>query len=175
MNLNVYCCPVKFTFITNVMQVLGAVPLHPGSKAEHGHTWVFCIVLGYTPWVPVLEGEGVPIGPMGPELAGGGAGLLTEADPSDRGEFLGDVVDVVRAHRRQVSETGLTGSQGFTVSGSQAWNFSNSAVVPGSVFWPHPRWGSRSAGSSLVLQCCRSASELSRSTNTGETDQLTHI
>lgn len=57
---------------------------------------------------------------MGPELAAGGAGLLTEADPSDRGEFLDDVVDVVGAHCRQVSETGLTGSQGFTVSRSQA-------------------------------------------------------
>lgn len=47
---------------------------------------------------------------MGPELAAGGAGLLTEADPSDRGEFLGDVVDVVGVHRHQVFETGLTGS-----------------------------------------------------------------
>lgn len=36
---------------------------------------------------------------MGPELAAGGAGLLTEANPSDRGEFLGNVVDVVVAHR----------------------------------------------------------------------------
>lgn len=122
MNLNVYCCPVKFTFITNVRQMLRAVPLHPCSKAEHGHTWVFCIVLGYAPWVPVLEGEGVPIGPTGPELAAGGARLLTEADPSDRSEFLGDVVDVVGLHRHQVFETVLTGSQGFPVSGSQGWN-----------------------------------------------------
>lgn len=141
---------VLFTFITNVRQVLRAVPLHPGSKAEHGHTWVFCIVLGYTPWVPVLEGEGVPIGPTGPELAAGGAGLLTEAHPSDRGEFLGDVVDVVGAHRRQVSETGLTGSQGFTVSGSQAWNLTK--------YFRRRTWHCFLASSQVRFTVCRKSS-----------------
>lgn len=150
MNLNVYCCPVKFTFITNVRQVLGAVPLHPGSKAEHGRTWAFCIILGYTPRVPVLEDEGVPIGPMGPELAAGGAGLLTEADPSDRGEFLGDAVDVVVAHSHQVSETGLTGSQGFTVSGSQAWNLTE--------YFSRRTWQFVLASSQVRFTVCRKSS-----------------
>lgn len=61
--------------------------------------------------VPVLEGEGVPVCPVGPEHTGvaGGVELLAEADPVDGGEFLGDGLDVLRSQCHQVFETDLTG------------------------------------------------------------------
>lgn len=66
--------------------------------------------------IPVLEGEGVPVGPTGPRhtwVAGGVAGgdVLAEADPVVRGEILGDDVSVVRVHSRQIFETDLTGCE----------------------------------------------------------------
>lgn len=64
--------------------------------------------------IPVLEGEGVPIGPEGPGhtwVAGGVVEVLAEADPVVRGEILGDDVGVVRVHSHQIFETELTGCE----------------------------------------------------------------
>jgi len=128
------------TFITYERQEVRAVLFHPGPKAEHGHAGVLngAHTLRFPSQhrptgVPVLEDEGLPVGPAGPGPRGiegfpvgpagpghvgvaGGGEVLAEADPAVRGEVLGDGFDVFRGHRHQVFETHLVGSAKATQS-----------------------------------------------------------
>lgn len=64
--------------------------------------------------IPVLKGQGVPVGPAGPGQAGGvggGVEVLAEANPGVSGEILGDSGGAVRSDSGQVFETGLTGCE----------------------------------------------------------------
>lgn len=98
--------PLIFTFITNERQRLLTVPLHPDAQGEHSHTGSVRLGLGSGARVPVLEGERFPIGPTQP-----GVVVLLEADPRGGAHRVGDCHDVLRAHRHQVLETVLTGSE----------------------------------------------------------------
>lgn len=61
--------------------------------------------------VPVLEGEGIPVGPAGPGHAGVAGEVLAEADPVVRGELLGHVLVVLRSQCHQVLVADLMGRE----------------------------------------------------------------
>lgn len=103
------------TFIANERQRFLAVPLHPDSQGEHGHTGSVPCDRGFSAGAPVLKGEWIPIGPAGPRVV-----LLLKADPGGVGHFfVSDGHAVVGAHRHQIFETALTDRQ--RVDGSQSY------------------------------------------------------
>lgn len=103
------------TFIANERQRFLAVPLHPDSQGEHGHTGNVQCDRGFSAGAPVLKGEWIPIGPAGP-----GVVLLLKADPGGVGHFfVSDGQAVVGAHRHQIFETALTDRQ--RVDGSKSY------------------------------------------------------
>lgn len=127
------------TFITYKRQKLRAVLLHPGAKTEHGHTRRPEGGPNQGPTaVPVLEGQGVPVDPVGPVETG--VGHPAEADPVVGGESLGDVQYVLPSQCHHVFETGLTGRDSVSVQRfSTMTSFHRKVWVPGTASWPHPR------------------------------------
>lgn len=99
-------CSFLLTFIANERQRFLAVPLHPDSQGEYGHTGSVQCDRGFSAGAPVLKGEWIPIGPAGP-----GVVLLLKADPGGVGHFVSDGHAVVGAHRHQIFETALTDRQ----------------------------------------------------------------